>query len=132
MKLFSSMKRGRRAVKKVDKLKQLREGTQAGANPSQRPAQRSSSAGNTGNAGNPSSAAPPVPPLLLTPALACDPGTPPEVLWHIAREVPELRRWLPANPKASPEMLETISQLGGPGVKQALTILLESLGGSSR
>ncbi|BDR52294.1 hypothetical protein KIM372_02010 [Bombiscardovia nodaiensis] len=70
---------------------------------------------------------PPAPPLLLTPALACDPETDPEVLWHIAQHVPELRRWLAANPRATPEMLETISQLGGPGVKRALTVLLESL-----
>ncbi|AKV56195.1 hypothetical protein AB656_06430 [Bifidobacterium actinocoloniiforme DSM 22766] len=63
----------------------------------------------------------------MTPAVACDPETDPAVLWYIARELPELRRWLAANPRASPELLEAISQLGGPGVKQALGLLMDYL-----
>ncbi|RBP99505.1 hypothetical protein CRD59_03710 [Bifidobacterium xylocopae] len=70
---------------------------------------------------------PPKPPLVLTPALACDPDTDQDILWHIAREVPELRRWLPANPRATPELLETVSQLGGPGVAHSLGLLLDYL-----
>lgn len=71
--------------------------------------------------------APPAPPIALTPLVACDPGTPTEVLWHIARNVPELRRWLVANPSADAELLEYISQAGGPGVREALELLLDSL-----
>ena len=67
---------------------------------------------------------PPEPPLVPTPAMATDPDTPPEVLWSIARNHPELRRWLAANPAATPALLETVSQLGGPGVKRSLDILL--------
>ncbi|WP_297316660.1 hypothetical protein [uncultured Bifidobacterium sp.] len=68
---------------------------------------------------------PPEPPLVPTPAMATDPETPTDILWLIAREHPELRRWLAANPAASPALLETVSQLGGPGVKRSLEILLE-------
>ncbi|WP_339351211.1 hypothetical protein [Bifidobacterium indicum] len=57
--------------------------------------------------------------------MATDPETPTDILWLIAREHPELRRWLAANPAASPALLETVSQLGGPGVKRSLEILLE-------
>lgn len=67
---------------------------------------------------------PPQPPLALTPAVACDPQTDMDVLWHIAREAPELRRWLAANPKADAALLEYVAQAGGPGVKEALTVLL--------
>lgn len=67
---------------------------------------------------------PPEPPLVPTPAMATDPNTPPDVLWSIARNHPELRRWLAANPSATPALLETVSQLGGPGVKRSLDILL--------
>lgn len=70
---------------------------------------------------------PPSPPLALTPVVACDPDTDMEILWHIAREVPELRRWLVANPAADAELLEYISQAGGPGVKHALQVLLRSI-----
>lgn len=69
---------------------------------------------------------PPEPPLVPTPAMATDPDTPPDVLWSIARNHPELRRWLAANPAATPALLETVSQLGGPGVKRSLDILLGS------
>lgn len=71
--------------------------------------------------------APPSPPIRLTPAVAVSPDTPPEILWHIAQHAPELRRWLVANPRADAILLEYISQAGGPGVKQALEVLLESL-----
>lgn len=70
---------------------------------------------------------PPEPPLVLTPLVAADPATDMDVLWHIARTAPELRRWLVANPKADAALLEYVSQAGGPGVKRALTVLLESL-----
>lgn len=68
---------------------------------------------------------PPKPPFLATPATATDPCTDPETLWLIARQEPELRRWLVANPSASASLLETVSQLGGPGVRRALEILLD-------
>ena len=70
---------------------------------------------------------PPTPPLLLTPCVAADPDTDMEVLWHIARHVPDLRRWLVVNPKADAHLLEYISQAGGPGVHRALKVLLDSL-----
>lgn len=70
---------------------------------------------------------PPSPPLLLTPSVAADPDTDMEVLWHIARYVPDLRRWLVVNPKADAHLLEYISQAGGPGVHRALKVLLDSL-----
>lgn len=72
------------------------------------------------------SANPPAPPVALTPLTAADPATADEVLWHIAREVPHLRRWLVANPAADAALLEYVAQVGGPGVNEALTILLES------
>nr|WP_238548515.1 hypothetical protein [Bifidobacterium biavatii] len=68
---------------------------------------------------------PPAPPIALTPLLACDPATDPDILWHIAREAPELRRWLVANPNADAALLEYVAQAGGPGVNVALTVLLE-------
>lgn len=67
---------------------------------------------------------PPAPPIVLSPLLACDPHTDPEILWYIARHAPPLRRWLVANPNASAELLEYVAQAGGPGVNHALTILL--------
>ena len=60
--------------------------------------------------------APPEPPIRLV-----------AVLWHIAYHVPELRKWLVANPKADAPLLELVSQRGGPGVRQALEILFESM-----
>ena len=70
---------------------------------------------------------PPTPPIILTPSVACSPDTEPEVLWHIAQQVPELRRWLVANPSADAALLEYVAQAGGPGVNQALAILFESM-----
>ncbi|PWG65931.1 hypothetical protein [Bifidobacterium callitrichidarum] len=75
----------------------------------------------------PDMTAPPEPPIVLTPAVACSSDTDPDVLWHIARNVPELRRWLVANPQADAGLLEYVSQAGGPGVRRALEILLESM-----
>jgi hypothetical protein len=63
----------------------------------------------------------------LSPLLACDPATAPEVLWFIAEHEPELRRWLVANPSADAALLEYVAQAGGPGVNRALTILLDGL-----
>ena len=65
--------------------------------------------------------------LRLSPLLACDPATAPEVLWFIAEHEPELRRWLVANPSADAALLEYVAQAGGPGVNRALTILLDGL-----
>lgn len=69
---------------------------------------------------------PPAPPVKLTPLVACDPATEPEILWHIATYAPQLRRWLVANPAATAELLEYVSQQGGPGVKEALELLFAS------
>jgi hypothetical protein len=70
---------------------------------------------------------PPDPPIALTPSVACSPETDTDVLWHIARHAPELRRWLVANPKSDAMLLEFVSQAGGPGVRQSLEILFESM-----
>ncbi len=70
---------------------------------------------------------PPTPPIALTPLMACSPDTPQDVLWHIAEYAPHLRRWLVANPAATPAMLEYLAQVGGKDVGEALNILLESL-----
>ena len=70
---------------------------------------------------------PPDPPIQPTPAMACDPLTPDAVLWAIARERPDLRRWIVANPHADAELLEYVSQRGGPHVRESLSVLLDSL-----
>lgn len=70
---------------------------------------------------------PPEPPLKLTPLVACDRETPMNVLWNIARQAPELRRWIVANPRADAALLEYIAQAGGPGVTEAIETLLDSL-----
>ena len=70
---------------------------------------------------------PPQPPIRLTPALACDPNTDPELLWHIARSAPELRRWLVANPRSDATLLEYVAQAGGPGVHETIAVLLDLL-----
>ncbi|WP_240541922.1 hypothetical protein [Bifidobacterium simiarum] len=49
------------------------------------------------------------------------------MLWHIAREAPQLRMWLIANPSATPAMLEFVAQTGGPGVRRAFEVLFESM-----
>ena len=75
-------------------------------------------------------APPPEPPLVPTALMATDPETDPSILWAIAREEPQLRRWLVANPAASPALLEAVSQLGGPGVRRALEVLLDEGNGN--
>ncbi|WP_300766523.1 hypothetical protein [uncultured Bifidobacterium sp.] len=59
--------------------------------------------------------------------MACDPETNPQLLWEIARERPDLRRWIVANPKVDPHLVEYIAQNGGPGVVEAVTALLDAL-----
>lgn len=92
-----------------------------------RPHGTDASRGADGAGGRHDPGAPPPPPLELTPQVACDPSTDPEVLWRIARDVPELRRWVVANPSADAMLLEYVSQAGGPGVRRALEVLLDSL-----
>lgn len=75
-------------------------------------------------------APPPEPPLVPTALMATDPETDSSILWAIAREEPQLRRWLVANPAASPALLEAVSQLGGPGVRRALEVLLDEGNGN--
>ena len=58
---------------------------------------------------------------------AGDPNTPMDALWHIARTMPPLRKWVVVNRAADANLLEYISQQGGPGVRQALELVLESL-----
>ena len=70
---------------------------------------------------------PPAPPIELTPLVACSADTAQDVLWHIAEYAPKLRKWLVANPSATPSMLEYLAQVGGPGVPEALRTLLKSL-----
>lgn len=70
---------------------------------------------------------PPAPPIELTLLVACSADTAQDVLWHIAEYAPRLRKWLVANPSATPAMLEYLAQVGGPGVPEALRILLKSL-----
>ncbi|WP_418969377.1 hypothetical protein [Alloscardovia omnicolens] len=69
---------------------------------------------------------PPPPPIKLTPAVATNPETSSDILWHIARHVPELRYWLIANASASAELLEFVSQAGGPHVKESFDVLFDS------
>jgi hypothetical protein len=69
---------------------------------------------------------PPRPPVMINRLTATDPTTPAHILWDIARTRPDLRFWLIANPHASPELLEFLSQVGGPGVERGLRILLDS------
>lgn len=73
---------------------------------------------------------PPEPPLVPTPWHALNPDTDEATLWWIARQVPALRRWLVANPAASPELLEYVAQLGGPGVAEAFDVLFAGLEGA--
>lgn len=71
--------------------------------------------------------APPRPPLALTVASALSPRTPQKALWAIARERSDLRKWLIANPAASPQLLEFVAQAGGDHVTAGLTVLFENL-----
>lgn len=69
---------------------------------------------------------PPPPPLRLTPYVAVS-STDQTVLWYIAKNVPDLRCWVIANPRAKPDLLEYISQSGGPHVKDCFTVLFAAL-----
>lgn len=82
---------------------------------------------NTSATGAAPSLQPPKPPLPRTPLTACDPYTPLSTLWTLAREQPELRRYIIANPFATADLLEYIAQSGGPGVTRCMRILLDSL-----
>ncbi len=66
---------------------------------------------------------PPQPPIILTPQVAINPDTPTKILWHIAKHIPELRRWVIANPAADAKLLEYIAQQGGPDVRYSFDIL---------
>lgn len=69
---------------------------------------------------------PPKPPIVLSPLVAVCPQTDPSVLWHIAKNMPELRKWIIANPRADASLLEYLSQHGGPDIQRCLGILLDS------
>lgn len=66
---------------------------------------------------------PPKPPIILTPLIASNPSTDQAILWHIARNIPELRKWVIANPSAGAKLLEYISQRGGPDVRHSFEVL---------
>lgn len=68
-------------------------------------------------------ARPPKPPIILTPLIASNPSTDQAILWHIARNIPELRKWVIANPSAGAKLLEYISQRGGPDVRHSFEVL---------
>ena len=70
---------------------------------------------------------PPAPPIALNAVVASDPDTPIDVLWHIARPAPHLRKWVVVNRAADANLLEFISQQGGPGVRETLELLLDAL-----
>lgn len=70
---------------------------------------------------------PPTPPIALNAVVASDPDTPIDVLWHIARHAPHLRKWVVVNRAADANLLEFISQQGGPGVRETLELLLDAL-----
>jgi hypothetical protein len=61
----------------------------------------------------------------MTPALALDPATDESLLWFIAQNQPLLRHWLIANPASSPELLEYVAQVGGPGVEEGFAVLFD-------
>ena len=110
--------RGRRKARKAHKARKARKGRHAARRspPKYQPAPRPKAL-----------VEPPAPPIELTPLVACSADTAQDVLWHIAEHAPELRKWLVANPSATPAMLEYLAQVGGSGVPEALRLLLESL-----
>lgn len=69
---------------------------------------------------------PPKPPIILTPYVAIGPATKTEVLWYIAQKIPELRKWIIANPSADAQILEYISQQGGPDVRYSFEVLFSA------
>jgi len=58
--------------------------------------------------------------FTATPQVAADPATPATVLAEIARDRPELRPYLAANPAAYPQLLEWLAVLGDPAVDAVL------------
>jgi hypothetical protein len=58
--------------------------------------------------------------------LACETADE-DILWHIAHEAPELRRWLVANPHADALLLEYVAQASGPGVNEAFHVFFASM-----
>lgn len=70
---------------------------------------------------------PPTPPPTMTAFIASSPRTSEEVLWRIAIDYPRLRRWIIANTRASPELLEYVAQAGGPGVRNGFDVLFEGV-----
>lgn len=81
-------------------------------------------------------AVPSVPAAVIAPAAASrvsataqcasDPRTPPQDLWELAR-IPELRKWIIANTAAPAALINAIARAGGPGVRQAMQLLHDSL-----
>ena len=69
--------------------------------------------------------APPKPPVIITPLVASDASTSSEILWYIARNIPEFRKWVIANPSADARLLEYISQQGGPDVRHSFEVLFD-------
>lgn len=66
------------------------------------------------------------PRVLATAQCASDPHTPLQDLWELAR-IPPLRRWIIVNTAAPAALINDIARAGGPGVRQAMRLLRESL-----
>lgn len=64
--------------------------------------------------------------VSATAQCASDPRTPPQDLWELAR-IPELRKWIIANTAAPAALINAIAHAGGPGVRQAMQLLHDSL-----
>lgn len=64
--------------------------------------------------------------VSATAQCASDPRTPPQDLWELAR-IPELRKWIIANTAAPAALINAIARAGGPGVRQAMQLLHDSL-----
>ncbi|MDD6462230.1 MAG: hypothetical protein PUF51_07300 [Bifidobacteriaceae bacterium] len=67
-------------------------------------------------------------PTALRPTAQCasDPRTPVSELWELAH-IPELRRWIIVNTAAPAALINAIARAGGPGVREAMELLRESL-----
>lgn len=67
-------------------------------------------------------------PTALCPTAQCasDPRTPVSELWELAH-IPELRRWIIVNTAAPAALINAIARAGGPGVREAMELLRESL-----
>lgn len=64
--------------------------------------------------------------VSATAQCASDPRTLPQDLWELAR-IPELRKWIIANTAAPAALINAIARAGGPGVRQAMQLLHDSL-----